>query len=213
MAQRSRAAATELRKRALLDAALDCFAENGYAATTIDEVRLRAGASIGSLYHHYGGKEQLASALYVDLLSRYEQGHLSALENAGGPENTSDPENASETERGVRSVVEHHLGWAEANPEGARFLLGNSELETTLARAGDLPPRNRRFYRTVQDWVRPRVASGELRKLSSDLYYALWIGPSQELIRQWLAGRARTTPMDAVATLADAAWVNLGTSV
>lgn len=201
MAEQTRAAATELRKRALLDAALSCFSENGYAATTIDEVRLRAGASIGSLYHHYGGKEQLASALYVDLLSRYEQGYVSALEDA------------DDTERGVRSVVEHHLSWAEANPEGARFLLGNNELEITLARAGELPSENRRFYRTVQDWVRPRVVSGELRKLSSDLYYALWIGPSQELTRQWLAGRARTTPMDAVATLADAAWVNLGTSV
>lgn len=44
------------RRREILDAALACFVENGLVATTIEEIRLAAGASIGSLYHHFASK-------------------------------------------------------------------------------------------------------------------------------------------------------------
>jgi AcrR family transcriptional regulator len=44
------------RKQEILDAALRGFAEKGLAGTTVEEVRRRSGASVGSIYHHFGDK-------------------------------------------------------------------------------------------------------------------------------------------------------------
>ena len=49
-----------------MNAALELFVTKGFLATTMDDVRRRSGASIGSIYHHFGSKEDLAAALYVE---------------------------------------------------------------------------------------------------------------------------------------------------
>ena len=51
--------ATSTRDR-LLDSALQRFADEGVLATTLDQVREGAGASVGAVYHHFpGGRDQL----------------------------------------------------------------------------------------------------------------------------------------------------------
>eukprot|EP01030_Chromulinospumella_sphaerica_P002207 gene2207-2161_t len=42
------------RRQDILNAALACAAEGGVDAVTIDGVRARCGASVGSIYHHFG---------------------------------------------------------------------------------------------------------------------------------------------------------------
>jgi AcrR family transcriptional regulator len=53
-------------RRALLDAAREVFAAQGYAAASVADVVQRADASVGSLYHHFGGKVDLFLALWED---------------------------------------------------------------------------------------------------------------------------------------------------
>jgi AcrR family transcriptional regulator len=52
---------TDARMR-LLDAAVDVIRGQGYAATTIDEICLRAGLTKGGFFHHFRSKEDLAVA-------------------------------------------------------------------------------------------------------------------------------------------------------
>jgi AcrR family transcriptional regulator len=59
----TRAAST---RTALLSAARGVFAESGFAEASIAEVVARAGASVGSLYHHFGGKAELYTALFEE---------------------------------------------------------------------------------------------------------------------------------------------------
>jgi AcrR family transcriptional regulator len=49
----------------LLDAGAALFAENGYEATTMTQIAIHAGASIGSLYQFFPSKEVLAEALFA----------------------------------------------------------------------------------------------------------------------------------------------------
>jgi AcrR family transcriptional regulator len=56
--------ATQLR---ILDAAVAVFREHGYAAATIGDVVTTSGASIGSIYHHFGGKSELFLAIHERL--------------------------------------------------------------------------------------------------------------------------------------------------
>ncbi len=44
------------RRRSILEAALDCFLEKGYIATTINDIREASGATTGSIYHFFDGK-------------------------------------------------------------------------------------------------------------------------------------------------------------
>lgn len=48
-----------------LDAAREVFTRRGFADASVSEVVERAGSSVGSLYHHFGGKSELFSALWV----------------------------------------------------------------------------------------------------------------------------------------------------
>jgi AcrR family transcriptional regulator len=53
----------EARPQELLDAALELFAEKGFAATRSEEVAARAGVAKGTLYLYYPSKEELLKAI------------------------------------------------------------------------------------------------------------------------------------------------------
>src|SRR5205809_146994 len=99
------------RRAQILARALASFTERGVAGASIDEIRRRSGASVGSIYHHFGGKDELAGALYLDGLADYQRGFLTTLSSAAS------------TEAGVTGVVHHHLGWIATHCDLARFLL------------------------------------------------------------------------------------------
>jgi len=61
--QRRRVAAQEDRRQAILDAALDSFAEHGYSAARIEDVAARAGVAKGTIYLHFADKRSLFEAL------------------------------------------------------------------------------------------------------------------------------------------------------
>jgi AcrR family transcriptional regulator len=182
------------RQEAILSAALDCFTERGFAATTVDEIRRRSGASVGSIYHHFGGKEGLAAELYVEGLRGYQAGLLEALE--GKPD----------AEASIRALVRHHLRWLERSPKLAKFLMGRRETELRLATEARLRELNRGFFPRVQEWIERHMRTGELRRLPADLWEPLLLGPSQEFARLWLAGRIHISLRRAERELAEATW-------
>ena len=50
---------------ALVSAARELFAADGYAATSLDAVVERAGMTKGALYHHFAGKRELFAAVFA----------------------------------------------------------------------------------------------------------------------------------------------------
>jgi AcrR family transcriptional regulator len=66
------------------------FAESGFAQANIAEVVARAGASVGSLYHHFGGKADLYLALFEDYQARQEERAANAV-RAARANGTVDP--------------------------------------------------------------------------------------------------------------------------
>ena len=52
------------KREAILDAALELFAERGYHGTAVPLVAERAGVGAGTLYRYFAGKEALVNALY-----------------------------------------------------------------------------------------------------------------------------------------------------
>jgi AcrR family transcriptional regulator len=54
-------------RTALLESAREIFLSEGYAQAGVTEIVARAGASVGSLYHHFSGKADLYFALFEEL--------------------------------------------------------------------------------------------------------------------------------------------------
>jgi AcrR family transcriptional regulator len=77
--QWTRTAATQ---RTLLDAAAGVFVEHGFTNASISDIVSRAGSSVGSLYHHFGGKTELFLALWNDYQNEHERLVASAVAKA-----------------------------------------------------------------------------------------------------------------------------------
>ncbi|MCW2667494.1 MAG: Transcriptional regulator, TetR family [Frankiales bacterium] len=59
------AGVAEQTRLAVLDAAVACFADQGYGSTSLRTIAERAGLTAGSVYHHFPSKQALYHAAYL----------------------------------------------------------------------------------------------------------------------------------------------------
>jgi AcrR family transcriptional regulator len=182
------------RREAILEAARACFDEHGYAATTIELIAARSGASNGSIYHHFGSKDGILAALYLSAAASYQDEMLAVLR-----------EHAADAEGGIRGAVIHHLAWVEAHPHETRTLFEHRQALERTAHAGALRARNRPALAELRAWLRRHVEAGAVRDLGPAAA-AVWFGPAQLVARDWIAGRLRGRPGALADPLAEAAW-------
>ena len=67
----------------ILDAATEVFATRGFTAATMADVVAGSGASIGSIYHHFGGKKELFLAIFERLAADINRYIETAADTAG----------------------------------------------------------------------------------------------------------------------------------
>src|SRR5207248_9187409 len=135
-----------------LAAALASFTENGYDRTTVGDIRTRARATTGTLYHYFpGGKAEIAAALHVDCLRRYQEGAGSFLDGLG-----------DDAEAGIRGGVRYHLRWIAAHPDRARFLLSDRPTEVRDAMRPAMHHLNRRLFGRLVGLLVQQKAAGRV---------------------------------------------------
>lgn len=176
----------------ILRAALELFGRDGVAGTTLSRLRTAAGVSVGSFYHHFAGKEQVAAALYLESVEAYQREFLAELRRHAGPADA------------VAAIVGFHIRWCLAHPDRARFLFTERRPE-----APGLAERNQAFYGEVLAWWRAHAHHGVLPALPVATSFVLWLGPAQELCRLWLNGEIPTPDDEQMAVLGEAAWRSL----
>jgi AcrR family transcriptional regulator len=76
---------SEDRPREICAAALEVFAEKGFAAAKLEEIARRAGISKGTLYLYFEDKEQLFRAVVRDAIAPNIEAITSALSSADVP--------------------------------------------------------------------------------------------------------------------------------
>jgi AcrR family transcriptional regulator len=172
-------------QRALLDAAREVFTEQGFADASIADVVERAGSSVGSLYHHFGGKAELFIALWHDYQHAQEEAASAAVAQARAA-GLTDP--------------------FELFSAGARAFLEGSWQRRDLATlffAGDGPPgfevmRRRRG----REWIGQNDALLRLSDTSFDRLYAViltsLIGEGGREVASARTRRQANTMIDAV---------------
>ena len=163
------------RRQEILLAALACASEGGVDAVSIDGVRARCGASVGSMYHHFGNRYGIVAALYFEIFdeqSRRIQAVLNAAHNA---------------ETGVHALVTGYLDWVVAEPQRARFLFQARGTVAAGPRTPELAEAALRRNRALVEWFAPHLATGAVRTLPCELLPSLVMGPVQSYCRAWLS--------------------------
>jgi len=182
------------RKDEILQAALACFTEVGVDATTIEMIRDRSGASIGSLYHHFGNKDRILAALYLAGTAQY-----SSLLEEGFTR-------AESAEACIKLLVTGYIDWVVANPDWARFIL-HSRGRVEASELGErLREANREHYGKIAEALKGYREAGAFKAMPADCFASVVIGPSQDFARNWLAGRTQSTLLECRELLAQVAW-------
>ena len=57
----------------VIAAALQLFTQRGYFSTSVPDMARAAQVSVGSIYHHFKDKEDVARALYLGLVARLQE--------------------------------------------------------------------------------------------------------------------------------------------
>jgi TetR/AcrR family transcriptional regulator, regulator of cefoperazone and chloramphenicol sensitivity len=154
-------------RRALVLAALKLFGRQGFAGASTREIAALAGANIGSIAYHFGGKEGLRLAAADHIVETLQGiggralGDLDATPAAG-------PEAAREQ---LAAALEAMVGFVVAQPEGGdvvRFMLREmSQPTAALDRiyAGVIEPTHRRLCQ-VWEHATGESAESESAKLA-----------------------------------------------
>jgi AcrR family transcriptional regulator len=178
-------------RSALLQSARQIFADVGYSEANVAEVVSRAGSSVGSMYHHFGGKADLFLALHDGYQARQE----------------------ARADEAVREI----LAAGERNPvrvfaAGARAFMHGAWEERDLARlflAGDGPPGFDSVMRAgFADWVRRsgavlRGADNESVNQAYPLVLTTVIAAGAREVTQQSDERAAKVFADDIVTLLD----------
>ena len=67
-----------LKKQLIMDKALELFAEQGFEATSVQQITERCGISKGAFYLSFKSKEELILALIDDFMRRFVAGIATA---------------------------------------------------------------------------------------------------------------------------------------
>jgi AcrR family transcriptional regulator len=141
-ARARRWAKTGATQERILDAAIEVFATRGFTGATVADVVGGSGTSVGSIYHHFGGKNELFLAIFERMATAVDLRIETAMRQAGlGTDTAAD----------ARRIFELHVrAYLEAMWENRRL--------ARVLTSGDAPPgfevaRRDRMQAAFRSWM------------------------------------------------------------
>lgn len=134
----------------VLRAALELFAEQGYANTSVQQIVQAAGVTKGAMYHYFTSKDDLLFAIYERMLSLQKR-RLDEITAAGG-----------DTEAVLRAVCEDVVVTSiDFLPEGTVFF--RSQHMLTPERQAEVKRRRREYHDKFAELIVRGRAEGRFR--------------------------------------------------
>lgn len=176
-------------KERLLKAALDVFSEQGYLATSVDEIASRAGVTKGAIYYWFRDKEDLAADLQKKLWTDI------AIEAQHGLDpGASTADNIKHAFRAyLRSLKEH---------SHARFFLRDCWAVPSLEVAGRA--QHEAEVVLIQRQVEQGIARGDLVKVDPETLTRVLLGAFAEATLHVLTNGTADDAIEVVERLVDA---------
>lgn len=182
------------RQAIILQAALQCFLDNGYENTSIEDIRQLSGASVGSIYHHFGSKARIASHLYIEGHKNKHQHIVGQLIMASCAETT------------LKTLITAYIDWTKENQGWAKFLLTfhHSVMPDDLATHEQ--DQRQHFTNNLLHTINQYVEDGKIKKMTSELYVPVIFGPIISVSRDCLVRNSLHELEQHGLHLAEAAW-------
>jgi len=182
------------RRESILEAALGCFLEKGYIATTINDIREASGATTGSIYHFFDGKGALAMALLEDAVAGWSGESQAATDTA---------------EAMVKASAGGLVTWGLKNPELFRFMDEIRTLAVNAPEFAEIADTLAEGQGNAQTAYARYLKARKVKDLPWPVAYSLILGPAYNYLRLATTGRARVAAKRAAEAISDAAWASV----
>ena len=168
------------KESAIFEATLDLVAAHGFQGTTMSQIARKANIAVGTTYLYFPSKEDLISALYVEVKGRIARAAV------------TQPRPDEPVREGLKSIFGAVVRYAVEHPRELSFAAQceNSPFVNTASREAGLD-----LARPLLDLFERAREQGQLKPLSDEVLGAIVSGAVMSLARLHLA--AGTRPSDA----------------
>lgn len=179
----------------ILAAALKLFVEQGYFNTNVPDLSRESKCSVGSIYHNFKNKEEVASALYEEGIKAFRR----ALEQRLDEKAT--------VEVFVKSLIRSFLQFSEVNQQLSRylwlcrhheFMTGNIKHPTMVGFD--------RFGRILTKVIRKGVRDNLIRDVKANVLWSILFGIPLAYVRDWLEGINAAPPSIVAEDIVESCW-------
>lgn len=195
--QKEEAPKTPGPRERILDAALELFVEQGYFNTNVPDISRRSKCSVGSIYHHFRNKEEIAADLYQLGIEQFR----TAVSGAISSSESNQPEDL------VKTIVIAFLCFAESHQRLARYLwlARHNEFLSVGVRKPTVvgfDPLGRQLAKVIKNGIR----AGTIPNIKAEIFWSIVFGIPLSYVRDWLEGYTDNSPTQVAPTLASACW-------
>lgn len=160
-------------RETVLAVALHLFAVRGYFNTTVPDIARAAQVSVGSIYHYFKDKEDVARSLYTGLMDGL-QGELTAIATAHHSAHGR-----------CHAVMKLLFDLTESNREAMEFMIHAKHREFL---PDELPVCSSLPFKTMRSFVEAGMREGDIRELNSLVATSALFGGALRLIAARLDG-------------------------
>lgn len=161
----------------ILGAALKLFVEQGYFNTNIPDLSRESKCSVGSIYHNFRNKEEVATALYHEGIKAFRSVLLDALKTTSHPLDT------------IRVTVKAFLQFSEVNHQLSKYLWLSRHNEFM---SGIIHHPTRVGFdalgRLLTKSIKTGIKDGSLMRLNANIIWTVLFGIPVGYVRDWLDG-------------------------
>ena len=179
----------------ILAAALKLFVEQGYFNTNVPDLSRDSKCSVGSIYHNFKNKEEVATALYEEGIFAFRRALEDALSSAKDVEST------------VRILVRSFLEFSEVNHQLSKYiwLCRHNEFMSGIIKH---PTRVGfdRLGRILTKTFRQGKREGLIRDVKANIIWSILVGIPVGYVRDWLDGYNPDPPSKVAPDLAETCW-------
>lgn len=182
-------------RQRILAAALKLFVEQGYFNTNVPDLSRVSKCSVGSIYHTFKNKEEVATALYAEGIKAFRK----ALDDSINPKD--------EVAVQIRTLVRSFLHFSEVNHQLSKYiwLCRHNEFMTGIIKHPTMigfDTLGRTLTKTLKDGIR----AGKIKELRANILWSAIFGLPLAYVRDWLDGYNTIPPSAVAEELAEICW-------
>lgn len=179
----------------ILAAALKLFVEQGYFNTNVPDLSRESKCSVGSIYHNFRNKEEVATALYKEGISSFRKALEKSLTGV------------TEISEVIKTVIRSFLEFAEVNHQFSKYLWlsRHNEFMTGVIKSPTMVGFDK-LGRSLTRSIKKGIREGKILPLNANILWSIMFGIPVGYVRDWLDGYNPEPPSKVSAQIADACW-------